>query len=393
MNLSVANVYLGLNKIHFILVKENNGDYFLDKQIGELFFDYQNKNELQKHLYKIAQVLNSLESKPNLNLILDDDFFTTLNFHTYNTFIQHGEITNFENFNIKQLIINNIEYQTQKNDLHLLGEIINYEFILSWKGTTKTYYQFPYSRKFEKLKARSSYFTIANTDPNYELLSWFLALPNNKVHIILKSQIYAALMTESNLNLSVDINGNYFTLSLVKNGAILKYEKLIVGTNNLISDVATILNKSQNLVLPQINYVLNFANPKMLSDLNLKLVANEVDTFLKMLTLTISDFVNQNTIDSKRLNSVSFSGELESLNNRLQSLSYFEKLGFTKVGVRTNKKSIYQIQNTISGAIFFVNSFINNQQNPTNTISSHFDLPQKKQKFFFKELFAFKKLI
>ncbi|WP_025755496.1 MAG3720 family protein [Mycoplasmopsis cricetuli] len=403
MNELFANFYIQRNQIIFSPIEKINGNYLLSQKLNKKVIMPNNIFDFAEFIENTKNNLSNLHNfKININLIIDDSEIENIAHNLIKTTIYGNQIENFNNLenDIEKIVSNKISNHLKQNNAILVGSKINYEYLLYKNNSqVKVYNAFPKGKKFEKLIIKTSYFYQFATFKYNDILSVFKALPNENINCILKSQITASFLKNQNLvNFAFDVNKHFISMALVYNGVIINYQKIMVGTINLIFKIAKTLQISFKNAQNKLKYVLiNFAENKFIEDENLKKIFEIVNLFVLQIQQLAIKLINQKFLPKEKLNILSFSGELDWMNNFLaKKTSIKENLGFASLANSNNliPKNLDTNNTIIEGAMVFVNKYLSQPSNPVNTVSSYYNLKQvKKHKISFRDLFAFKKFI
>ncbi|UUM20123.1 MULTISPECIES: MAG3720 family protein [unclassified Mycoplasma] len=401
-----GNFHISRNQIAFDLVEQVTGNYLIHTQPELKVTKPSNVSDVKKLLKEIDKQLSLFNNKHlSINVIIDDSQFEELNVSLLKTTLENEDIDMLDHAQvaIEQLIDKQIEQFIKLNNVQLVGTKVTYEYLLyKSNGQIKVYHVFPRGKKFTKIIAKTSFCYQKYSSKYNQILSLFGALKADQINLMLTSQVNSAMLkNEQGVHLSIENNHECTLLKLIYNGAIISYKKLLVGTDNLIHKIALEQNISIKNTLNKVKYIINQNdNTQIWTDQNL----SEAHVYLKMyadfLEQEMKKFVSQKYISPEKLNTLSFSGESDWMNN------YFEKkyflpsnLGFVTLWKQQNTSLSNKLQKTQEpitiSVMEFLKDFILKEHNTVNTISSHYDFKHtKKQRFLlFRELFANWKLI
>ncbi|VEU76040.1 MAG3720 family protein [Mycoplasmopsis columboralis] len=404
MQKSVGIFHLSNKALSFQMLEQINGNYLFDAKQFKRVIMPSNVLDIENYLKDIHNTLTTLNNQHlSLNVIIDDSILESVQVKLIKTTLLSEDISKLDDASValEQLITQQIAQFENEQSVTKIATAITYEYLLyKSNNQVKIYHEFPKGKKFTKIVAKTSFAYQPKTCNYKHILSLFQALPSDELNVMLSSQINSVnLKDNSQVNLSVQVNQQSSVLALVYNGAIINYKKLLVGTDNLIYKIAIDEHISFNQARNKVKYLTKIDTSTTIEDQNLSLSYSLLKFFESFIQEQMIDFVAQKYIAPEKLNTLSFSGELDWMNNYFEKMSFLpSKIGFSQMykPLSNTLNPLEKTQEPLTFSVLnFLNTFVWKQTNTVNTISSHYDLQHtKKQRFLLlRELFANLKLV
>ncbi|MHA3846143.1 MAG3720 family protein [Mycoplasma sp. VS276A1] len=259
MNQFFINFHIRSEECTAAFVKNTNDNYLNVKLNTANTISYSHIEELVAwHDQIIAQVKDVVKKEfVTLNYVFDDNLFPNLE---------------------QKIMVNKLNCQNTSCDSKILAELFNKKnstlmqanvledfltsspinYMMQKNEIIKEYKDIPQNRVAETI---TQYLSVFKTNLNPVSLNDFKAvfsanIPNCKTNYFLQSQVVASSMKSiPTASLVVDIQADYISFFVVKNGAILTYKKLPLGYNLLDNN-----NQLNNLEIIKYQIKNNTAN-------------------------------------------------------------------------------------------------------------------------------------
>ncbi|QNM93715.1 hypothetical protein H9M94_00345 [Mycoplasma sp. Pen4] len=399
-----ANFHVSSNFSNFSLINYKNNNYFhIELKEIQNSISFVNADTFLLWYREVIRIMHStLKNKCELtvNIVFDDNLFNNLSHTVYlNTLKSSGiETNNIDN--LEKLF--NSRIQALKKS-QILEDLVTLQPI--WYQTQnnqiiKEYKQIPQNKKFDTL---SQYLSVFKTDYSSieikHLKDILFSLKSKaKLNVYVKSQITAMdFYASDNETLVVDLNWNYLTLYVVKNGTVLTYEKINKGIANFVNfvsqkyklDKKCVLNMMRYEALEQDSNAETYPNDKTYQD-----IIAQYQNFKQQILSYINSYYQTKCLKSafiNKLESLAFSGELAWMIKDLE-VAYSEKANFIKLNlVKTNEEdnfTLFALEDKIIEKVTIVTNKLITEINLNNTIASRIDYThEKSQKTFFTRIF------
>ncbi|MFV8400964.1 MAG3720 family protein [Mycoplasma sp. 005V] len=234
------NFHIRTNECSFAFVNNYNDNYLNVKLAAQNQISYSHPSDLLTWHEQVLTQVKEVVKKDNvtLNYVFDDNLFPNLEQK-----IMVNKL-NCQNTSYDSKILS--ELFTQKNDTlikaHVIEDFLNdfpINYTMQKNEIIKEYKDIPKNRIAETI---TQYLSVFKTNLPLSSLNDFKAIfsaniLNCKTNYFLQSQILAASMKNiPTSSLVVDLQADYITFFVVKNGAILTYKKMPFGYNMLDND-------------------------------------------------------------------------------------------------------------------------------------------------------------
>lgn len=285
------------------ILKTNNN--FIKHQKDQVN-TFENLEELNNFIYTYTHSLSNKEYNDLfINFIFEDNFFNKIYFQK-----QELSFTTYEEFLLKNKnsIVKNNNSWTLNSDI--------YKFKLTNNGTSKTYNQFPENTDYEYLNVFSS---SLNVDRSEEIDKFFLKLVADldeikkkmscSVRIVTASQVLASEYKNENTHYLLELNDEYISVNIVRNGVILYNEYI----NLPFQDILELIAKKFQIKTCEAKYRVKYILNEIISSNSTSYTSDEINLNIKKILLNIqkklTDKVDETIIklkDEFNLNEVKF---------------------------------------------------------------------------------------
>ncbi|WP_324673218.1 hypothetical protein U5U50_01375 [Mycoplasma sp. 888] len=396
MNKYIANYHITDTNAEFVLVKYQNNNYFnvLSRTSEYNSFDIITFDAWYRQAAVATKTVVN-DSELELNVIFDDNLFANLSFSRFinqldnnNNLINSSEVEK----SLENLMQKHIKFSNLEN--FISSPTINWTTV---KGDiSKEYANVPTDREHTKINQVFSLFDTSLDRTNLEMLKEMFTKPysktNLKVTFYLKSQLVASKITDTAVqSIAVDLNKNYLSLFVVKNGKIFNYKKYDnISLNYLVNKLANHLKVNNQLVANMIDYHIRldeFSNGFDEDAEVYKFVVAKYNEFKKHLSNLVLDFYNLNRkhLDLSNLKNLIVNSENEFIANDLKESfnNNFNQLRVQNL-LADNAFTLFALENKlIQQAILQSNNMLI-EKDQNHTIISRIDYSRSKINIFAK---------
>lgn len=272
-----------------------------------------NSSDITKMFDSIKKYLNNLPLNKNVitNVIFNDDVLTNLEIKLIEThYLQ-------ECFSADKSVKDELSLQLSKHfhsSEYIPVTIKSYRYLAYQKVSVKEYLQFPLNKQFSKLISKNSAFVTTDIETLNNIQRLF-EYNFDKVNYFIKTQSLANYYKEfDGFNLLLDTEDSYSSLSLIYNGAVIKYKRLSVGMDKIYEMINqnSKLTKSNTDIQNIIRYLTKSKNINILDD-GVVSIKKMLDEFAACYIKLISEFLNCDELKDQKINMLALSGVLANI--------------------------------------------------------------------------------
>ncbi|MBW0603379.1 MAG3720 family protein [Mycoplasmopsis anatis] len=270
-------------------------------------------SDISNMFRSIKKYINNLPLNKNVitNVIFNDDVLSNLEIKLVEThYLQ-------ECFSADKSVKDNLSLQLSKHfhdSEYTPVTISSYRYLAHQKISVKEYLQFPLNKQFDKLISKNSAFVTTDIESLNNIQKLF-EYNFDKVNYFIKTQSLANNYKEfDGFNLLLDTEDSYSSLSLVYNGAVIKYKRLSVGMDKIYEMINqnSKTSKSNTDIQNIIRYLTRNKNFNIVDE-GVVSIKEMLEEFASCYIKLIEEFLSCDELKNQKINVLALSGVLANI--------------------------------------------------------------------------------